>query len=363
VNGLSALFRQIEDALLLAEGQISLLSRVSLQVAEGERERIASVLEAPGARLDELVVRQKPERRRPSARVGASLTAARVSLARLAGDPIAGILEERAQELEFELSLAHAETSEEFRRWASCRYPVEENLLEQARRLAESWLLTPVEPGEGESSLVDLAAQFVSWCREEQIDVPVRSARIRSRAAVGADCLFVAEGTRVALGEARRLFVHEVRGHLLPRRRAAIELLPPGRVGAARADMDEEGHAVFLEETERLLGPARRRELAVRHLLAEAVRLPNGQRAAARLALELREDGFDSQVLASSLVRVTRGGGLGREIIYLPGLLRVRAAAKEPELLARLATGRFSLEAAQLIGQRGRRTDFADCVG
>ncbi|MBM4361403.1 MAG: hypothetical protein FJ104_01890, partial [Deltaproteobacteria bacterium] len=50
------------------------------------------------------------------------------------------------------------------------------------------------------------------------------------------------------------------------------------------------------------------------------------------------------------VARVGRGGGLCREIAYLPSLDRVeRAFAAEPHLERWLASGRFSLDAARRL--------------
>jgi hypothetical protein len=47
---------------------------------------------------------------------------------------------------------------------------------------------------------------------------------------------------------------------------------------------------------------------------------------------------------------VQRGGGLGREVVYLPALLRVEQAfEREPELDDWLAAGRLSLAAARVL--------------
>ena len=50
--------------------------------------------------------------------------------------------------------------------------------------------------------------------------------------------------------------------------------------------------------------------------------------------------------------RVHRGGGLGREVVYLPALLRVEAALLAgPALAAVLGAGRVSVEAAPALAR------------
>jgi hypothetical protein len=84
-------------------------------------------------------------------------------------------------------------------------------------------------------------------------------------------------------------------------------------------------------------------------LLAEAVFVGEGASGIAKKALLLRDRGLPSRQIAEALVRVTRGGGLAREIIYLPGLLRVSEASGEPGVLDLLSRGRFSVEAARVL--------------
>jgi hypothetical protein len=49
--------------------------------------------------------------------------------------------------------------------------------------------------------------------------------------------------------------------------------------------------------------------------------------------------------------RVHRGGGLGREAVYLPAFLRVEAAlAARPELDRVLGSGRVAVDAADVLG-------------
>ena len=54
--------------------------------------------------------------------------------------------------------------------------------------------------------------------------------------------------------------------------------------------------------------------------------------------------------------RAHRGGGLGREVVYLPAFLRVKEAlAEEPGLWGALGSGRVSVEAARVLGRLGWR--------
>ena len=93
---------------------------------------------------------------------------------------------------------------------------------------------------------------------------------------------------------------------------------------------------------------ARRLELAVRHSLAAHV-LDGGHIGEALLSL--RQDGAPPAVLARSAARVFRAGGLCREVIYLPGLLRVGPALADPEIELVFRSGRATLAEAPALGR------------
>ena len=65
---------------------------------------------------------------------------------------------------------------------------------------------------------------------------------------------------------------------------------------------------------------------------------------------QLLQAGADVAAAVELACRVHRGGGLGRELVYVAGYERVRAAfATEPWLERVLASGRVSLEAARRL--------------
>jgi hypothetical protein len=117
--------------------------------------------------------------------------------------------------------------------------------------------------------------------------------------------------------------------------------------GAARASEDEEGRAILLEEQAGLLDEARRKELGRRYLAAESLR--HGAEFWDTVTL-LGQRGATLDAAVELSTRVHRGGGLGRESIYLLGYQRVASAlGHRPELLRVLATGRVTLEAAEAL--------------
>jgi hypothetical protein len=145
---------------------------------------------------------------------------------------------------------------------------------------------------------------------------------------------------------AARIALHEVDGHVLPRV-AGKGLGGVFFAGSARGSEHEEGRAILLEERACLIGMARRAEIGLRYLAAESVRdaadfwetfeVLRGHGAGVEMAVELS-------------CRVHRGGGLGRELVYLAGYAHVaRSLRARPELEAVLASGRISTDTAERL--------------
>jgi hypothetical protein len=174
---------------------------------------------------------------------------------------------------------------------------------------------------------------------------------LASAAAAGDGVVLVRPGVPHTESAARRIALHEVIGHVLPRIVARAELLGLFRVGSASGTDDEEGRALFLEEREELLSSSRRRELGVRHLGALAIRKGADWVELVRLVLEY---GFAVRDALRLAARIARGGGLAREIVYLPAFFRVRTALiSEPALEAYLSRGRVSIAAARTLRAEG----------
>jgi hypothetical protein len=178
------------------------------------------------------------------------------------------------------------------------------------------------------------------------VRVEVR-ARQTAAAVVGDGFVAVRAGQRQGAHEVARIALHELEGHALPRQRAQSERLALFRVGSAASSDDEEGRALWLEQQAGLCDEARCAELALRHVLARAAREGH---AFADVCAELRARGAQPERLIDAALRAYRGGGLGRELVYLAALSRVsRAFAEQPVLAAWLARGRLSVSAARTL--------------
>ncbi len=178
---------------------------------------------------------------------------------------------------------------------------------------------------------------------------------LSSLSATGEDTIFVAKGRAVDHATAERITCHEVEGHATPRARARRLRLSLFRFGTARGADEQEGLALVYEERRGHLTPRRRRELAARHV---CVRWMNDGATAVDAARALFERyGLSSDECAAIALRVYRGAGLsspglGRERVYLPSFLRVRAlcaAATGNEAV--LASGQVAADAIAVLAR------------
>lgn len=271
------------------------------------------------------------------------------------GDEVEALYAGRADELEIEARIAEAIGGVRFRELARHRYPVPPGKI--ARDRARAWACLEGERAVGEHEAIrsdarsdsrSLLSQMLAEVALRRLPVAVLlKADLQSVAATTAESVLVKPGVLLSPQEARRIVVHELIGHMLPRVSARSAQLALFRVGSARAADDEEGRALALERRSGLLGRERQLELGRRHLAAvcaaegadwvETVRALIDHGAPASAAMEIAN-------------RVQRGGGLGREVVYLPALWRVeQACAREPELDDWLAAGRLSLDAARVL--------------
>jgi hypothetical protein len=170
---------------------------------------------------------------------------------------------------------------------------------------------------------------------------------LASLAATGEGLVQIAAGRVLSPRDVERTVLHEIEGHALPRARASGARLGLFGVGSARGSDDQEGSALHLERAGGFLDRARRRELALRHEAARSVERGADFVETGRALLARGAPVADVLRIAS---RVHRGGGLAREAVYLPALLRVEAAlAREPELDAVLSIGRVSVDVAPAL--------------
>jgi hypothetical protein len=337
-------------ALLRAEAALRLIDRTVPSNLESERARLVQTAARGGRLSPEFAYTRFPR--------AAELRLALTELARdlASTDPVAELFAARAAELALEAALAEAIGTKAFARLAAERFPTPAG--EEARRvdeLAAGFAAAEVSPerpsalaasdGTGAHSLVRLIDRELGSQRGA-VRVVLRP-ELAAIAATGDGVIYVRPGTLLSPREAERIARHEVHAHALPRIAARSQSEDIFRAGTAGSSEDEEGRALLIESRAGLLGPERRRELALRHRLVLELRA--GVSFADSFAALLAE-GLESELALGLLIRIHRGGGLGREIVYLPSFLRVsEAIATDPRLEQLMERGRISIEAARVL--------------
>ncbi|HYO95756.1 MAG TPA: tyrosine/phenylalanine carboxypeptidase domain-containing protein [Polyangiaceae bacterium] len=346
----AARLAEIETLLTGAERAIRLIDRLVPQNAAAERERLLSALRRGRAARAAFVYRTRPD-----------LVVLRRHLDELCtelrdGNSLELLYADRAQELSWDAALVDALGGPDFVSRARVRFdPAALTPGAEVAALVESWL--GEDTGVGERALIasdDLAhpQSLINLLRARvgELRLPVRVELRRGLGAVaaaGEDFVVVRPGVWLSVAEGERIALHELSAHVLPRQRALGERLGIFRVGCRGSGEEEEGRAVLIEQRAGYLDALRRRELAWRHLAAQAAH----ERASLDETVELlRGRGASLEAALDTSIRAQRGGGLGREIVYLPAYLRVRAAfAEQPSLEPFFERGRVSLLACPVL--------------
>jgi hypothetical protein len=183
----------------------------------------------------------------------------------------------------------------------------------------------------------------------------VRVTMLGALAATGEHTVYVARGRFTTEIAARRIALHEVAGHVMPRVRAR-KLHPIFELGTARGTDDQEGLAVLYEERAGLLDDARRVDLARRHLAARAMRDGADFVDVTRSLADMGASCRDAITIASRVFRGSNGrfAGLGRESVYITSFLRVRAhLEKHPGDETILASGQIAVAALPRVRHFG----------
>jgi len=334
---------RLAEVLLRIEEQIALLRRCQPVQAAREVERL--ILEVEAGREPRLEFSYSPP---------PCLDPARRALEAIGSldTPWSTEYRARAEELELEAELVLAVGTCRFRELAARRFPTPDPALNP---LVEHWLELPREDQQPvlrsddrshPKSLIRVMERSIG-----ELELAVRvvvSELLLATAAVGRDTVFLRPSVWLEAGEAERIAVHEVRGHLQPRVRSRAASDPILRAGCAGSDEDQEGYALFLEARAGLLSSARRRALAVRHLSAGLVRAGADFVTASRALLKR---GCSPREAVPALMRAMRGGGLCRELVYLPRYLALSARfVHEPALVRWFESGRVSLRYALAHG-------------
>ena len=333
---------RLEDELLSIEARIGLLEACRPIGLAREQERLHGLLSSasrpdPADLVPRLEFPVRPAVEPELVRLEQVLRA----LARGASVESGRILAERTEELLLDAELVRARGTPGMVSLARRRFvgslPDER---QEADRTAAQWIEQALREPEGEQEdLVGLAAELRRLLVLLGLDIAVHEVDMAARAAVSDQALLVQSAAHVTRKQAARIVMHEVLGHLLPRKAGRLSG-PPFRIGPRGADADEEGRALHLEMVGGYVDTERRLELSVRHVLAAHVL--DGGHVGEKVA-RLHAQGVSAGLLATVAPRVVRAGGLCREVVYLPGLLRVGPRLADPDVETVFRAGRATL--------------------
>jgi len=350
--------RDLDGALQRAENAIALLDRCRPRNLTAVFEQLCCDWKRGDRRAPRL---EYPRTRPPS---GLCDALERLEAAAVRAGPWGALYAERARELIREARIAETLPGPDARVWAAQRFAVSADVhAARAETWSRQWCQDAPDPpsdlrcasddDRDPGSLISVLGRMLG---AERLAFRVDAiAELASVAATGDGVILVRAGWRGRPRDVKRVAVHEVYGHALPRHRARGARFGLYRTGTAGGSDDEEGRALLLERRAGLMDAHRRAELGRRHLAAVSV----GQGASfvetGELLLAM---GTPLEEALRITARVHRGGGLAREIVYLPALSRVRTAlAEEPELERWLERGRIGVEAARRLARLGDPPD------
>ena len=339
------LFQNAQQLLRRAEAEIRLIDRVQPLNAVTEREALIIDWGAGKQRAPHFEYAPCPA----LGAVRAALEAAAHAIGGLGA--LGAAYAARALELTSEAEAATLIDTPEFLASCARRYPLEQSGdSETADRWAARWIgaaadaPTTLHRSDDRSDPGSLLCALERATEGLPVRVQVRPNQAAA-AAVGDGFVGVRPGLWHSRDTVTRIVLHEIVGHVRPRVSAQREQLGLFRVGSAKSSDEEEGRALLLERGAGVFEGARRRELARRHIAARRVR--EGA-AFEDVVIELLGLGQDITSTVEAACRAYRGGGLGREFVYLVSLARVaRAFEAEPELESYFERGRVSVEAAR----------------
>ncbi|MSP23759.1 MAG: DUF1704 domain-containing protein [Myxococcales bacterium] len=295
-------------------------------------------------------------------------------------EPLAHLYAARARELALERRMCESPGIPAFLALARVRYARRDRYDADADALAREWsvdatalapvdatALAPIDAARSRLSRSDDASDPTSLVVRMRAELGARrlavqvkvSERMSALAATGDGVVYIAAGKRMASVDVERTVLHEIEGHALPRHRADSMPLGIFRFGTAHGTDDQEGRALSIEERCGFLVLGRRRELALRHLACRAV-----HGAASFVDTVAVLEGLETPLPDALRIaaRAHRGGGLAREVVYLPAFLRVVAQLKRhPDDERILGAGRVSVAAAVVLREytRSRSDDSA----
>lgn len=284
-----------------------------------------------------------------------------VSLDHLEDPLLTGLLSEKQQELDLQLSLLATRETPRFVELGRALYgSVEPILAARARDILEKTnggVSKAQRNGLGADAVAAAARDMIAGYRASYPDFDA-SVEIRADLPAGLlvsrNRLFVSRDTSLAPERLTALLSHEIGVHLLTYFNGEMQGLSILRSGLAGYEGMQEGLAVLAEYLVGGMTAARLRLLAARVVACQAIL---GGATFAEVFRILREDhGFDARIAFNIVLRVFRGGGLAKDAIYLRGVMQVLAHLRNGGSLTPFWIGKISAAhfgAIQELSARG----------
>ena len=193
-----------------------------------------------------------------------------------------------------------------------------------------------------------LAALMLQLARSADLPLEIRvEPRLTAGAATGDRTVFLADrlfGRRESL----RFAVHEVLGHAIAAANARDQPIRLFELGTEDSFAAQEGLCLTLEEHAGVLDAYRLRVIAARVLATD--RMHDGARFGETARWLCDDHGFGVTDAVGVAERAYRGGGVARDVGYLGGWLRVRAAIEGGDTsIDFMRVGRVGIEVAKAL--------------
>ena len=251
-----------------------------------------------------------------------------VSLDHLEDPLLAGLLSEKQQELDLQLSMLAARETPRFAELGRALYgSVEPELAARARGILDK--ATGLEPKAkqkclGADTVAAAAREMIARYRAASPDFEA-SVEIRSDLPAGLlvsrNRLLVSRDTRLAPERLMALLSHEIGVHLLTYFNGDMQGLAILRSGLAGYEGMQEGLAVLAEYLVGGMTAARLRLIAARVLACQA--MLDGARFEETFRALHADFGLDRRSAFNVVLRIFRGGGFAKDAIYLRGVVQV----------------------------------------
>ena len=262
-------------------------------------------------------------------------------------DPtLAHIFSEKRNELDRQITLVADRNTERFLLGSRQIYgDVEPELLEQAHLLLEA-----IDPSQPTAQNDYLAPQQIAERARLELDkYREQDPSLKSTVSVRGDVpgilvsqgnLLIGQDASVLSSRINALISHEVGTHIVTHHNGGLQPFRELSVGMASYEELQEGLAVLAEYLVGELSPSRLRTLAARVLAVDCI--TSGASFIDCFRVLYRDHGFHPHTAFNITMRIFRGGGYTKDIVYLRGLKHLLEALADGYPLESLYLGKIS---------------------